>query len=50
MSKKTTLFVSAEVWYEIKNLKQLGDTTDSVLRRVLGLPPYVKTSEKEIEK
>ena len=39
MGKKTTLFVSVEVWEEVKNRKQLGQTTDDVLRIALELPP-----------
>jgi hypothetical protein len=38
MEKKTTLTVTKEVWEEIKKRKDLGDTTDDVLRKALELP------------
>lgn len=40
--KKTTLLVSKEVWTEVKRLKDLGDTTDDVLRRLLNMPKEVQ--------
>jgi len=39
MGRKTTLFVTQEVWAEVKNRKKLGQTTDDVLREALELPP-----------
>ena len=38
MNKKTTLYVSKEVWQEVKKRKDLGDTTDDILRVALELP------------
>lgn len=37
--KKTTLLVTKEVWKEVKDRKELGETTDDVLRKALELPP-----------
>jgi len=38
MGRKTTLYVSEDVWKEVKTRKQLGETVDDVLRRILDLP------------
>ena len=35
----TTLWVSETVWKAIRDKKNIGDTADTVLRRLLGLDP-----------
>lgn len=47
MSRKegTVVRVSKEVWDEIKKRKDLGVTSDDVLRNALKLPPRVEARE-----
>ena len=37
-NSRTTILVSIEVWQHLHNQKQLGESMDRVLRRLLKLP------------
>ena len=38
-NRRTTIWVSESVWKAISELKEIGDSMDTVLRRILNLDP-----------
>ena len=45
MAKHTTIGISRDTWKELNSRKEVGDSFDSVLRRVLGLESKKKRND-----
>ena len=46
MSKSINIKISEDVWRKLNYYKNIGDSYDSVLRRVFKLPPIEKRNRK----
>ena len=49
ISKNTTIGISRETWRELNSRKDVGDSFEDVLRRILGLDPIKENLEGDKE-